>query len=63
MLDHKYGRPNAKGGVARGAESSSDAKTVLFAKRLYLPDWRREVIEKLQRGERNNSSPEISPES
>ena len=31
MLDHKYGRPSVKRGVARGAESSSDAKTVLFA--------------------------------
>jgi len=63
MLDHKYGRPSVKRGVARGAESNSDAKTVLLAKRLYLPEWRREVIEKLQRGERNNSSPEIFPES
>ena len=63
MLDHKYGRPNAKRGVARGAKSSSDAMTVLFAKRLYLPEWRREAIEKLQHAERDNSSPEVPPES
>ena len=63
MLDHKYGRPSVKRGVARGAESNSDAKTVLFAKRLYLPEWRREAIEKLQHAERDNSSPEVPPES
>ena len=59
----KPSRTGVAGGSRAGAESNSDAKTVLFAKRLYLPEWRREVIEKLQRGERNNSSPEISPES
>jgi hypothetical protein len=39
-------------GTARtSAEENSSLKSQLYAKRLYLPDWRRETIEGLQKKE------------
>jgi hypothetical protein len=41
------------------AEAKAGVTTQIYAKRLYLPDWRREVIEKLQHDERNTSEVEV----
>jgi len=37
------------------AEAKADATSQLYAKRLYLPDWRREIIEEIQRAERESA--------
>ncbi len=46
---------------------SADAKTggvaQLYAKRLYLPEWRKEAIERIQRAEREESGAELTTES
>ena len=44
LLDHKYGRPGTKRRSA-GEDKEAQTRVALYAKRLYLPDWRREVIE------------------
>jgi hypothetical protein len=31
------------------AEANAGLKSLLYAKRLYLPDWRREALEKIQK--------------
>lgn len=41
------------------AGSSATASAGIFAKRLYLPDWRRETIEKLQNDEGRSSGAEV----
>ena len=41
------------------AEANAGVTLQLYAKRLYLPEWRREVIEKLQHDERNTSEVEV----
>jgi len=41
------------------AEAKACVSTQIFAKRLYLPDWRRKVIEKLQNDERNACGVEV----
>jgi len=38
-----------------GAQAASIAQSGIYAKRLYLPDWRKEAIEKLQHDERRAS--------
>jgi hypothetical protein len=45
----------ANAGAAAGAHGGAQ----LFAKRLYLPDWRKETIEKLQHDERSTSRTEV----
>ena len=41
------------------AEANAGVTLQLYAKRLYLPEWRREVIEKLQNDERNTCEVEV----
>ena len=50
-------RITAQAGAASG--SSANAASGLYAKRLYLPEWRREVIEKLQHADDNPSPAEV----
>lgn len=52
-------QPNSVSASA-GAVAKADAKNQLFARRLYLPDWRREAIEKLQNDERSASGVTLS---
>jgi hypothetical protein len=37
------------------AQAKADVATQLYAKRLYLPDWRKKAIEKIQRAEQEAS--------
>jgi hypothetical protein len=45
--------------ASAGASAGAHGGTQLFAKRLYLPDWRKETIEKLQHDERSRSRTEV----
>ena len=51
----------AREAAASSAKTGRGAASQLYAKRLYLPDWRREVIEKLQKqdDERRASGAEV----
>jgi len=44
------------------AEAKAAVISQLYAKRLYLPDWRKEAIEKIQRNEREASGTEVTIE-
>ena len=45
------------------AEAKAGSTSQLYAKRLYLPDWRKEAIEKIQSAERQEQKPEITTRS
>ena len=47
--------------ASAGASSNAQAQTGLYAKRLYLPEWRRKVIENLEKIEALSPSPAASP--
>jgi hypothetical protein len=45
------------------AAAAASSSTQIYAKRLYLPDWRREKIEQLQNDERRTSGVKVPPAS
>ena len=62
MFETGYKRTGDIQPVRISAEAKTGVFSQLYAKRLYLPEWRKEAIERIQRAEREESGTELTCE-
>ena len=63
MFETGYKRTGDIQPVRISAEAKTGGVSQLYAKRLYLPEWRKEAIERIQKAEREESGAELTTES